>query len=114
MPKLVLMVGNLLLTSDVARLGHTGAHALATRGCTTPVQICISADSIIVDYRSGAKSLQIKRRSIAMFIHRIMSLVCASLLYIRVTYIALQDSLRTDLGDCKIPKVSGRACPRTP
>ena len=56
MPKLVLMIRNLLLTSGVARLGHTGAHALATRGCTTPVQVCIGADSIIVvDHKSGAK-----------------------------------------------------------
>ena len=55
MPKLVLMIGNLLLTSGVARLGHTGAHTLATRGCTTPVQVCIGTDSIVVDHRSGAK-----------------------------------------------------------
>ena len=55
MPKLVLTIGNLLLTSGVARLRYTGAHALATRGCTTPVQVCISADSIVVDHESGAK-----------------------------------------------------------
>ena len=55
MSKLVVTIGNLLLTSGVARLRHTGAHALATRGCTTPVQVCISADSIVVDHRSGAK-----------------------------------------------------------
>ena len=41
--------------SGVARLGHTGAHALATRGCAPPVQVCIGADSIVVDRESGAK-----------------------------------------------------------
>ena len=34
---------------------QAGAHALATRGCTPPVQVCIGADSIVVDHESGAK-----------------------------------------------------------
>ena len=54
MPRLVFTIGNLLLTSGVARLGYTVAHVLATRGCTPPVQVCISADSIVVDHRLGA------------------------------------------------------------
>ena len=44
--------------SGVARLGHTGARALATRGRAPPVQIrnrIIGADSIAVDRKSGAK-----------------------------------------------------------
>ena len=48
----------LVAISGVARLGHTGARALATRGRAPPVQICIRticADSIVVDPESGAK-----------------------------------------------------------
>ena len=44
--------------SGIARLGHTGVHALATRGCVLPVQVrmrIIVADSIIVDHESGTK-----------------------------------------------------------
>ena len=44
-------------TSGVARLGHTGARALATRGRAPPVRVCnqiISADCIVVDRKSGA------------------------------------------------------------
>ena len=70
--------GELPVTSGVARLGHTGAHALATRGCAPAVQVCIriiGADSIVVDRESGAKWSQIEQSSIAMFIHRITSLV---------------------------------------
>ena len=43
---------------SVARLGHTGARALATRGRAPPVQVCIriiGADSIVVDRESGTK-----------------------------------------------------------
>ena len=43
--------------SGVARLGHTGACALATRGRAPPVQVSmriIGADSITVDRKLGA------------------------------------------------------------
>ena len=53
MPKLVLVIGKLLLTSGT--YSQAGAHALATRCCTSPVQVCIGADSIVVDHESGAK-----------------------------------------------------------
>ena len=48
-----------MVNSGVARLGHTGARALATRGRAPPVQICmqiiIGNDSIVVDRESSAK-----------------------------------------------------------
>ena len=46
------------LVSGVARLGHTGAHALATRGCAQPVHVRIrttGADSIVVDCELSCK-----------------------------------------------------------
>ena len=110
-----------LLTSlsGVTRLGHTGAHALATRDCAPPVQVCIriiGADSklSLSNADRSLNGLQIGRHSIAMFIYRITCLVyahrtSASLPYIKVTYTALQYGLRTDLGDCQIPKI---LCPR--
>ena len=61
--------------SGVARLGHTGARALANRGRAPPVQVSvriIGADSIVVDRESG---IEIEWRSIATYIHRITSLV---------------------------------------
>ena len=51
----VFIVFSLLQGSGVARLGHTGAHALATRGCAPPVQVCIGTDSIIVNRESATK-----------------------------------------------------------
>ena len=42
----------------IARLGHTGARALATRGHAPPVKVCmptIGAESSVVDLESGAK-----------------------------------------------------------
>ena len=48
----------LLVVSGVARLGYTGARALATGGRAPPVQAriwVIGADSIVVDRESGAK-----------------------------------------------------------
>ena len=44
--------------SGVARLGHTGAHTLATRGHAPPVQVSmliIGTDSIVVNRESGTK-----------------------------------------------------------
>ena len=59
---LVLQVTNInkqcLNSSGVARLGHTGACALATGGRAPPVQVriqIIGTDSIVVDRESGAK-----------------------------------------------------------
>ena len=47
------------MSSGVARLGYTGARALAARGRDPPVQVCIwtiiGTDSIIVDPESGTK-----------------------------------------------------------
>ena len=69
-----------MANSGVARLGHTGAHALATRGCAPPVQVCVriigtdSKLSLSIANRAP-NGLQIERRSIAMFIHRITGLV---------------------------------------
>ena len=70
-------------SSGVARLGHTGAHALATRGRAPPVQVCnqiISADGIVIDRKTSTTLT-----------------VYTSLPY--VTYTAPWYSLRTD---CKI------------
>ena len=47
-----------MVNSGIARLGHTGARALATRGCAPPVQAfiqIIGAESIVVDCESGSK-----------------------------------------------------------
>ena len=59
-------------TSGVARLGHTGPRALATRGRTPPVQVrnqIIGADSIIYlfyrIYFTVLNGLEIEQRSIA-------------------------------------------------
>ena len=49
------------LCSGVARLGHTGARALASRGRAPPVQVrnrIIGADSIVVDRKSGTERSQ--------------------------------------------------------
>ena len=46
-----------VIISGVARLGHTGACSLATRGHAPPVQVCnriIGADSVVVDHKLGA------------------------------------------------------------
>ena len=68
--------------SGIARLGHTGARALATWGRAPPVQVCnwiIGTDSIVVDRKSGA-----------------MVTVC------KFAISDLRNNLRTDLGGCKI------------
>ena len=44
--------------SGVARLGHTGVHALATRGRAPVVQVrmrIIGANSVVIDRESDAK-----------------------------------------------------------
>ena len=49
------------IASGVAKLGHTGALALATRGCAPPVQALlkiIGADYTVINRELGAKSAQ--------------------------------------------------------
>ena len=48
-------------TSGVAKLGHTGARALATRGYAPPVQVLlkmIGAECTIINRKLGVKSAQ--------------------------------------------------------
>ena len=69
----------LLHCSGIPRLGHTGIHALATRGHAPPVQVCmwfIGADSIVVNHEAGAKrSWNWLAQYCYVYIHRITSLV---------------------------------------
>ena len=51
-------------TSGVAKLGHTGARALATRGCAPPVQ-ALSVPN--VNRELVHKSVEIELRSIAIW-----------------------------------------------
>ena len=47
--------------SGIARLGHTGARALATRGCAPPVQALwkiIGAECTVINRELGVKSAQ--------------------------------------------------------
>ena len=47
-----------VVSSGVARLGHTGARAIATRGRALPVQVSmriVGAESVVVDRESGAR-----------------------------------------------------------
>ena len=78
--------------SGVARLGHTGACTLATRGRAPPVLVhnqIVCGDNIVVDCKSGA----------TLTIHKF---AVSGLWY----------SLRTNLGDCTIPKNFRGAAPR--
>ena len=48
-------------SSGVAKLGHTGARALATGGCAPPVQALlkiIGAECTVINRELGAKSAQ--------------------------------------------------------
>ena len=79
-----------------ARLGHTGAHGLATRGCAPPVQVrnqIIGTGSIIVECKSGTM----------LIIHEFA-----------VTYNVPRYRLRTNMGGCKIQNLSGGVAPRPP
>ena len=72
----------MILISGVARLRHTGARALATRGRALPVQLhnrFIGTDSIVADCKSGA-TLTVRKFAVSN----------------------LQYSIRTSLGGCKI------------
>ena len=42
----------------VAKLGHTGARALATRGCAPPLLKIIGAECTVINRELGAKSAQ--------------------------------------------------------
>ena len=58
-----LTVGNLDMkgSSGVAKLGHTGARALATGGCAPPVQALlkiIGAECTVINRELGTKSAQ--------------------------------------------------------
>jgi len=47
--------------SGVAKLGHTGARALATRGCAPPMQVLlkiIGAECTVINCELGTKSAQ--------------------------------------------------------
>ena len=49
------------MVSGVAKLGHTGARALATRGCAPPVQALlkiIGAECTAINRELGVKSAQ--------------------------------------------------------
>ena len=50
-----------VILSGVAKLGHTGARALATKGCAPPMQALlkiIGAECTIINRELGAKSAQ--------------------------------------------------------
>ena len=84
---------------------HAGAH---WGTCPSNLRPCPTSAELIVALLIANRSLnglEIERRSIAMYIHRITSLIRES---------SLQYDLRTDLGGCKIPKFSGGGCPQTP
>ena len=47
--------------SGIAKLGHTGGRALATRGCALPVQVLLKiivAKCTVINHELGAKSAQ--------------------------------------------------------
>ena len=49
------------IISGVAKLGHTGARALATGGCAPPVQVLlkiIGTECTVINRKLGAKSAQ--------------------------------------------------------
>ena len=55
------MDGGLGISSGVAKLGHTGARALATRGCAPPVQALLKifgVECTVINCELGAKSAQ--------------------------------------------------------
>ena len=54
-------MGGLGISSGVAKLGHTGARALATRGCAPPVQALLKifgVECTVINCELGAKSAQ--------------------------------------------------------
>ena len=60
-------------SSGVAKLGHTGARALATRGCAPPVQALlkiIGAECTVINHELGAKSAQRCRNRAAQYCYR--------------------------------------------
>ena len=54
-------LAKLAITSGVAKLGHTGARALATGGCAPPVQALlkiIGSECTVINRELGARSVQ--------------------------------------------------------
>ena len=107
-------------SSGVAKLGHTGARALATRGHAPPVEACIriiGADSIIVDRTSGTQRSW-NRTAQYMYRYVYPQNYESHTLIIRefaVTYTALLYGLGTNLGDCKcLNFLMEDACPQPP
>ena len=84
-------------TSGVARLGHTGARALATRGRAPPVQVFMR---IVVVRESGAKR-SLNRTAHYRNVYS-QNYESCMLTIRRVTYTALRYGLTTGLGGCKI------------
>ena len=91
--------------SGVARLGHTGARALATRGCAPPVQVfirIIGSENTVVDRESGGKrssNRTAQYRYVYPQNYKSRNSPYANLLY---KYTALRYGLRTVLGGCNI------------
>ena len=92
-------------TSGVARLGHTGARALATRSYAPPVQVfirIIGAESTVVNHESGSKMFS-NRTAQYCYVYpqnyESRKPTDANLLY---KYTALRYGLRTVLGGCNI------------
>ena len=59
--RLLLKLDCIGVSSGVAKVGHTGARALATRGCAPPVQALlkiIGAECTVINRELGAKSAQ--------------------------------------------------------
>ena len=51
-----------IICSGIAKLGHTGAHALATRVCASPVQAClkVSAPNVLLSIANRELKKNIK------------------------------------------------------
>ena len=84
---------------------HAGAH---WGTCPSNYRSCPTSAALIVALSIANRwlnGLEIEWRSIAMYLHRITSLIGES---------SLRYGLRTDLAGCKIPKFSGGGCPQTP
>ena len=63
------------ISSGVAKLGHTGARTLATRGCAPPLLKIIGAECTVINRANWAlkvhKGVEIELRSIAICTFRI-------------------------------------------
>ena len=107
-------------SSGVARLGHTGECALATRGRAPPVQVYTSELSALIVLlliaNRAPNHLEIEQRSIATYIHRITSLIRSP--YASLPY--MWHTLHYDMVSeptwevIKFETFSRRACPGSP